>query len=109
MEYGILTLLPIVVVVTLALLSKRTLEPLVAGSVVAYMIISGWHFPQAWVDAFFNVASNRDYQWVFMVCALFGSLIALLGCFPRNTDCHTRLDLSRVFSAMEYEYHNASI
>ena len=79
MEYGILTLLPIVVVVTLALLSKRTLEPLVAGSVVAYMIISGWHFPQAWVDAFFNVASNRDYQWVFMVCALFGSLIALLG------------------------------
>ena len=79
MEYGILTLLPIVVVVTPALLSKRTLEPLVAGSVVAYMIISGWHFPQAWGEAFFNVASNRDYQWVFMVCALFGSLIALLG------------------------------
>ena len=79
MEYGMLTLLPIVVVVVLALLTKRTLEPLIAGSVTAYIIISGWHFPTSWSEAFFNVASNREYQWVFMVCALFGSLIALLG------------------------------
>ena len=79
MEYGLLTLLPIAVVVILALLTKRTLEPLIAGSVTAYIIISGWHFPTDWADAFFNVATNREYQWVFMVCALFGSLIALLG------------------------------
>ena len=79
MEYGILTLLPILVVVVLALVTRRTLEPLIAGSLVAYIIISGWHFPTSWADAFFNVASNREYQWVFMVCALFGSLIALLG------------------------------
>ena len=79
MEYGIWTLLPIVVVVALALWSKRTLEPLVAGSLVAYIIVAGWGFPTAWANAFFNVATNREYQWVFMVCALFGSLIALLG------------------------------
>ena len=79
MEYGILTLLPILVVIVLALFTKRTLEPLIAGSVTAYMITSGWSFPAEWVNAFFNVASNRDYQWVFMVCALFGSLISLLG------------------------------
>ena len=79
MEYGILTMLPILVVVVLALMTKRTLEPLIAGSFVAYIIIAGWHFPTLWADAFFRVASNREYQWVFMVCALFGSLIALLG------------------------------
>ena len=79
MEYGLWTLLPIVVVVGLALATRRTLEPLIAGSLVAYIIVAGWHFPTAWADAFFNVASNREYQWVFMVCALFGSLIALLG------------------------------
>ena len=78
MDYGILTLLSIVIVIVLALLTKRTLEPLIAGTVVAYMIISGWSFPTAWMEAFFDVASNRDHQWVFMVCALFGSLIALL-------------------------------
>lgn len=55
------------------------MEPLIAGTVVAYIIISGWSFPTAWMGAFFEVASNRDHQWVFMVCALFGSLIALLG------------------------------
>ena len=74
MDYGILTLMPIVVVIILALLTKRTLEPLIAGTVVAYIIISGWSFPTAWMGAFFEVASNRDHQWVFMVCALFGSL-----------------------------------
>ena len=79
MDYGLWTLVPIAVVLVLALLTKRTLEPLIAGTLVAYIIISGWSFPQSWMDAFFDVASNRDHQWVFMVCALFGSLITLLG------------------------------
>lgn len=79
MSYGILTLLPIGVVIVLALKTKRTLEPLIAGTVAAYIILDGWQFPLGWMDAFFTVASDRDHQWVFMVCALFGSLIALLG------------------------------
>ena len=79
MNYGFLTLLPIIAVIALALLTKRTLEPLIIGTVIAYIIVSGWEFPVAWMEAFFDVASNRDHQWVFMVCALFGSLIALLG------------------------------
>ena len=79
MEYGILTLLPIGIVLVLALLTKRTLEPLIAGTLAAYIITCGWGFLQGWTDAFFDVASNRDHQWVFMVCALFGSLITLLG------------------------------
>ena len=79
MDYGILTLLPIAAVLILALLTKRTLEPLIAGTLVAYIIICGWSFPEGWMEAFFDVASNRDHQWVFMVCALFGSLITLLG------------------------------
>ena len=79
MDYGILTLLPIVVVLVLALATKRTLEPLIAGTLTAYIIICGVHFPTGWMDAFFDVASDRDHQWVFMVCALFGSLITLLG------------------------------
>ena len=79
MDYGILTLLPIAIVLVLALATKRTLEPLIAGTLTAYIIICGWDFPTGWMDAFFDVASNRDHQWVFMVCALFGSLITLLG------------------------------
>ena len=79
MEYGILTLLPIAVVLVLALVTKRTLEPLLAGTLTAYLLMDGTGFAAGWMDAFFDVASDRDHQWVFMVCALFGSLITLLG------------------------------
>ena len=47
MDYGVLTLLPIVVVVVLALITKRTLEPLIVGSLIAFVITSGWAFPKA--------------------------------------------------------------
>ena len=79
MNYGILTLLPIIIVIVIALKTKRTLEPLIVGTLVTYMIIDGFGFANGWMDAFFRVASNRDHQWEFMVCALFGSLITLLG------------------------------
>lgn len=79
MNYGILTLLPIIIVIVIALKTKRTLEPLIVGTLATYIIIDGFGFANGWMDAFFRVASNRDHQWVFMVCALFGSLITLLG------------------------------
>ena len=79
MEYGILSLLPILIVLVLALATKRTLEPLIVGTITAYIIINGPGFATGWMEAFFTVASDRDHQWVFMVCALFGSLITLLG------------------------------
>ena len=79
MNYGLLTLVPIVIVIALALITKRTLEPLILGTLCTYLIIDGAGFAQGWMDAFFRVATDRDHQWVFMVCALFGSLIALLG------------------------------
>ena len=81
MDYGILTLMPIVVVIILALLTKRTLEPLIAGTVVAYIIISGWSFPTAWMGAFFEVASNRDHQWVFIFLILWGMVAVQAGRF----------------------------
>ena len=67
------------VVIAVALKTKRTLEPLIIGTILTYIIVDGSSFAQGWMDAFFRVATNRDHQWVFMVCALFGSLIALLG------------------------------
>lgn len=67
------------VVIAVALKTRRTLEPLILGTVLAYVIVDGNSFISGWTDAFFTVASDRDHQWIFMVCALFGSLITLLG------------------------------
>lgn len=79
MDYGILTMLPIMAVIIMALVTKRILESLIVGTLITYIIIDQWGFAVSWMDAFFRAASSRDNQWVLMVCALFGSLIALLG------------------------------
>lgn len=78
-NYGILTLLPIIIVIAFALKTKRTMEALVVGTLATYIIIDGFGFASGWMDAFFRAATSYDHQWVFMVCGLFGSLIALLG------------------------------
>lgn len=78
-SYGIFTLLPVAVVILFALKTKRTMEALILGTLITYVIIGGAGFFSGWMEAFFRAASNRDNQWVLMVCGLFGSLIALIG------------------------------
>lgn len=77
-SYGVLTLLPALIVIVLAVKTKRTTEPLLIGSVVSYIIIGGIHFVPAFTDALFSVATDYDNVWLILVCGLFGSLIALL-------------------------------
>lgn len=77
--YGILTLVPVLLVIVFALKTKRTLESLILGTLCTYIITDGWGFAQGWMDAFFRVATDYSHEWVFMVCGLFGSLIALVG------------------------------
>ena len=63
MDYGIWTLLPIVVVVAVALKSRRALEPLILGTLLTYIIVDGLFFPIGWMDAFFRVATDQSHQW----------------------------------------------
>lgn len=89
-SYGILTILPVVIVIVFALKTKRTLEAVILGTLATYVITDGIHFAQGWMDAFFRVATDYSHEWVLMVCALFGSLIALVGA------SHGTLGFSRV-------------
>lgn len=77
-HYGILSLIPAAVVIVTALLSRRTLEPLLLGSVVGYIILAGTGFFSAWLDAVYTVMMNGTTVWVILVCGLFGSLVALI-------------------------------
>lgn len=48
------------------------------GTLLTYIIVDGLSFPSAgWTP--FRVTTDQSHQWVFMVCGLFGALIALLG------------------------------
>lgn len=63
---------------------------MIFGTLLTYVITSAARIPSEgvyalshiatdWMDAFFRVATDYSHQWVFLVCALFGSLITLLG------------------------------
>ena len=78
MEYGVLSILPALIVIIFALLTKKTLEALLLGTLSTYIIMYGFGFGSKWSEAFFTAAGNPDNQWVLIVCGLFGSLIALL-------------------------------
>lgn len=78
MEYGVLSILPAVIVIVFALLTKKTLEALLLGTLSTYIIMYGFGFGSKWSEAFFAAAGDPDNQWVLIVCGLFGSLIALL-------------------------------
>jgi len=77
-DYGALSLLPTVVVLALAIWSHRTIESVVAGAIVAYVLTSGWGFLGELSEAVLTVMQDRDTAWVLLVCALYGSFIALV-------------------------------
>ncbi|MDO5132416.1 MAG: Na+/H+ antiporter NhaC family protein [Eubacteriales bacterium] len=78
MEYGALTLLPILFIIVMAVLTRKSFESLLAGSVIACIIMHGTGFFLPWTDTLLEALSDPENQWVILVCGLFGSLIALL-------------------------------
>ena len=54
MDYGILTLLPVIVVIVLSLFTKRILESLIVGTFVTYIIVDQLGFAEGWMNAFFS-------------------------------------------------------
>ncbi len=81
MSFGLMTLVPPIIVIAIAILSKKPIESLLIGCISAYAIIAaatGQNFIDITVKAFFKTATNYDNVWLLMVCGLFGSLIALL-------------------------------
>ena len=73
MEYGVLSILPALIVIIFALLTKKTLEALLLGTLSTYIIMYGFGFGSKWSEAFFTSAGNPDNQWVLIVCGLFGT------------------------------------
>ncbi len=78
MEYGALTLLPIIFIIVMAVLTRKSFESLLAGSVLACIIMHGSGFFLPWVNTLLAAISDPENQSVILICGLFGSLIALL-------------------------------
>lgn len=81
MDYGALCLIPIAILLITAIVLKDTFVSLLLGTISAFLIAYGFQ-PAAtfegFVNALYEVMTDADNVWVFVIVALFGALIALL-------------------------------
>lgn len=77
-EYGAIALIPTLVVLVVALITKRTIESLIAGVIVGLLIISPTTVLGDFATTALTVMADDVIGWIIMVCGLFGSFIALL-------------------------------
>ena len=62
----------------LAVLTRRTIEPLLAGCVLGLALLDPGRLLTGLVDTALAVMRNDVIGWIILVCGLMGSLIALL-------------------------------
>ena len=77
-DYGIICLIPTLVVLVLAVISKRTIEPLLGGTLIGLLILAPSDLLNNFTGVMLSVMGDETIGWIVMVCGLMGSLIALL-------------------------------
>lgn len=77
-HHGLISLLPTLMVVVLALFTRKTFESLVGGALTGYLLLSGFGFFTAFTNGLTDVMQDATIGWVILVCGLFGSLVHLL-------------------------------
>ena len=75
---GIISLLPAIIVIVFAVITRKTFESLLLGGLVSCIILYGINFITPFVDLLTTAVSDGDVMWIVLVSVLFGSLIRLL-------------------------------
>jgi Na+/H+ antiporter NhaC len=75
-NFGLLTLLPPILIIVFALVTRKTFEALLLGAIAALVMSEGLGFIGALLDAMMTVVA--DNAWMWLTLGLFGSFVALL-------------------------------
>lgn len=81
MSFGFWALIPVIVILVLALITKDTFISLFLGVVVGFVMIAQGNPVMAFnkfIDALYTVMCDSNTAWVLMICALFSSVIFLI-------------------------------
>ncbi len=81
MDYGVLCIIPPLVVIILAIASRTSFEPLLIGCLVGFLLIGYKEHTNVFSDfiaSFYKVMEDESSVWVILVCGLYGSLIGLM-------------------------------
>lgn len=76
-NYGVLSLLPVAVVIVLVFITRRTAASLLAGSLVGAIMLYEEDFAKPLIDVVYGVMGSDLWIWLVLVCGFFGSLVAL--------------------------------
>ncbi len=77
MEYGILSCIPITVLITGALLTKRIAEMMILSSFIGAVLVYKDAFFSGYIQLMYGVLSNPSYQFVLIILMGFGGMIKL--------------------------------
>ena len=75
-DYGLLSLIPVLVVIVSAIITKRALEPLILGTLVGFIILAKENFVVAYLDSLYGELGDSSYY--IIIFGLFGIYIHLL-------------------------------
>ncbi len=79
--FGLISLIPVVVILVFAIITKDTFISLFLGVASGFIIVAYGHPLNAFngfVDGLYTVLADGNTAWVLMLCGLFGSLIMLM-------------------------------
>ena len=76
--FGLLTLVPSLFLIVYIFWTKRILEALILASLMGFLMVHRGGFFEAFNDAVLKVLMSEDMAWLFLVCGLMGSIIALI-------------------------------
>jgi Na+/H+ antiporter NhaC len=76
-HHGIVAIVPTLIVLALAIATRRTTECLLVGALIGLAILDPATVLSGLADTSLTVLTNRDVAWTVLVCCLMGSMIAL--------------------------------
>jgi Na+/H+ antiporter NhaC len=77
-NFGIWSLVPPLIVIVLAMLTRRSIEPLLIGSIIGYLMLDWRSFPDNILQSLIKTMQDESLVWVILVCGLYGALIHLM-------------------------------
>lgn len=75
---GMITLVPTLIVLILAVTLRRPIEALIIGAIAGIIMVHGGDFVTVTAETTLRVMKDDDLVWVVLVCGAMGSLIGLL-------------------------------
>lgn len=78
-DYGIISVLPVITILVVAVSTRRTLFAMVCGLSVGALILAGGitGFMSTWLNYLYVSMTNETLQWLILVITMFGMLIML--------------------------------